>query len=191
MHYSDIRHMQYSDITEPSPFGTRNSLHKLGHFVVWWSMCRLLESLGHISRCGTYSASYQLHTWCAINDALSWLCLAGFICITGIGAITWRRHQMETFSALLVICAGNSSVTGDFPSQRPVTRSFDAFFDRGLNKRFCKQSRRWWFETPSRSLWRHYNHMTVDYPVHWIDVQKWTHMRLEKIIEVSCLAVNF
>ena len=39
----------------------------------------------------------------------------------------WWRHQMETTSALLVICAGNSSVPGEFPAQRPVTRSFDFF----------------------------------------------------------------
>ena len=36
---------------------------------------------------------------------------------------------METFSALLAICAGNSPVSGEFPAQRPVTRSFDVFFD--------------------------------------------------------------
>ena len=36
---------------------------------------------------------------------------------------------METFSALLAICAGNSPVPGEFPTQRPVTRSFDVFFD--------------------------------------------------------------
>ena len=41
----------------------------------------------------------------------------------------WWRHQMETFSALLAFCVGNSPVTGEFPTQRPVTRSFDAFFD--------------------------------------------------------------
>ena len=67
----------------------------------------------------------------------------------------WWRHQMETFSALLALCVGNSPVTGEFPSQRPVTRCFDVFFDLRLNKRFIKQSRRRWFETPSRSLWRH------------------------------------
>ena len=42
---------------------------------------------------------------------------------------------METLSALLVICAGKSSVTGEFPAQRPVTRSFDVFFDLRLNER--------------------------------------------------------
>ena len=40
---------------------------------------------------------------------------------------------METFYALLAICAGNSSVPGDFPTQRPVTRGFDVFFDLRLN----------------------------------------------------------
>ena len=38
---------------------------------------------------------------------------------------SWWCHQMETFCALLAICVGNSPVTGEFPSQRPVTRSFD------------------------------------------------------------------
>ena len=42
---------------------------------------------------------------------------------------------METLSALLAICAGNSPVTGEFPSQRPVTRSFDVFFYLRLNRR--------------------------------------------------------
>ena len=69
----------------------------------------------------------------------------------------WRRHRMETFSALLALCAGNSPVTGEFPSQRPVTRSFDVFLDLRLNKRLSKQSGHQWYETPSRSLWRHCN----------------------------------
>ena len=70
---------------------------------------------------------------------------------------SWWRHQMETFSALLALCAGNSSVTGEFPAQRPVTRSFDVFFICALNNGLSKQSRGWWFETLSRSLWRHGN----------------------------------
>ena len=44
-----------------------------------------------------------------------------------------------------------------FPAQRPVTRSFDIFFDLRLNKRLSKQSWGWWFETPPWSLWRHCN----------------------------------
>ena len=65
--------------------------------------------------------------------------------------------QMETFSALLAICAGNSPVPGEFLAQRPVTRGFDFFFDLHLNKRLSKQSWGWWFETPSCSLWLHCN----------------------------------
>ena len=62
----------------------------------------------------------------------------------------------EKKSALLALCAGKSPVTGEFPSQRPVTRSFDVSFDLRLNKRLSKQS--WgWFESPSRPLWRHCN----------------------------------
>ena len=69
----------------------------------------------------------------------------------------WWRHQMETFFALLALCEGYSPVTDKFTSQRPVRRSFDVFFDLRLNKRLSKQSWGWWFETPSRSLWRHCN----------------------------------
>ena len=42
---------------------------------------------------------------------------------------------MEKFSALLALCVGNSPVTGEFPSQRPVAKSFDVFFDLRLNTR--------------------------------------------------------
>ena len=51
----------------------------------------------------------------------------------------WWRHRMETFSALLTFCAGNSPVTGEFPAQRPVTQSFDVFVDLCQNKRMRKQ----------------------------------------------------
>ena len=59
---------------------------------------------------------------------------------------------METHPALRALC-----VTGEFPSHRPVTRSFGVFFDLRLNRRLSKQPRRWWFETSACSLWRHCN----------------------------------
>ena len=74
-----------------------------------------------------------------------------------IFSYSWWRHQMETFCAFLAICTGNSPVTGDFPAQRPVTRSFDVFFDLRRNKRLSKQWWGWWFETLSRPFWRHCN----------------------------------
>ena len=83
--------------------------------------------------------------------AFSWLPFISML------RLTWWRHQMETFSALLAICAGNSPVPGEFPTQRPVTWSFDVFFHLRLNKRLSKQSWGWWFETISRPLWRHCN----------------------------------
>ena len=52
---------------------------------------------------------------------------------------------------------GEFTCHGEFPAQKPVTRSFDVFFDLGLNKRLGKQSWGWWFETPSCSLLRHCN----------------------------------
>ena len=87
-------------------------------------------------------------------------CTCGYclLCNTyGIWLPTWWCRQMRAFSALLAICAGNSPVTGEFPSQRPVTRTFDVFFDLHLYKQMSKHSWRWWLETPSGSLWRHCN----------------------------------
>ena len=75
----------------------------------------------------------------------------------------WRCHQMETFSASLALCAGNSPVTGEFNSQRSVTWSFDASLICALNKRLSKQSRAWWFHTPSRSCLRHCNGTLFNY----------------------------
>ena len=70
--------------------------------------------------------------------------------IANIVAATWWRHPMETLSASLVICAGNSPVTGEFPSQMPVTRNFDVFFDIRLNKRLV-------ICDAISPLWRHCN----------------------------------
>ena len=83
--------------------------------------------------------------------------LLKFAVISDFYMSSWWRHQMEAFSALLAICAGNSLVPGEFPTQRPVTRSFDVFFDLRLNKWLNKQGWSWWFETLSRPLCCHRN----------------------------------
>ena len=72
----------------------------------------------------------------------------------------WWRHQIETFSALLAICAGIHR-----SPQRPVTQSLDVFFDVRLNKRLSKQSWGWWFETLSRPLWRQLNANKIMYAI--------------------------
>ena len=63
---------------------------------------------------------------------------------------------MEKKSALLVICAGNSPVAGDFLAKASAAE-FDTFFDLRLNERLNKQWWGWWFETPSHPLWGHSN----------------------------------
>ena len=73
--------------------------------------------------------------WCYHDDVIKW------------------KH----FPRYWPFCAGNSPVTGEFPAQRPVTRIFGVFFDLRLNNRLSKQWWGWWFETPSRPLWRHGN----------------------------------
>ena len=106
--------------------------------------------------------SYRFGIW---SQGQTWLLPSSALMLTinnsnirsGVLGATWWRHQMEAFSALLAFCVGNLPVAGEFPAQRPVTRSFDLFFDLRLNKRLSKQSRGWWFETPSRPLWRHFN----------------------------------
>ena len=56
---------------------------------------------------------------------------------------------METFSASPAVCARNSPVPSEFPTQRSMTRSFDIYFDLHPNKRLSKQPWGWWFETTS------------------------------------------
>ena len=72
-------------------------------------------------------------------------------------SLQWRYDGLDGISNNQPHDAGNSPVTGKFPTQRPVTRSFDVFFDLRPNKRLSKHWWGWWFETPSRPLWRHCN----------------------------------
>ena len=84
---------------------------------------------------------------------------------------------MEVFPAFRVLCEGNSSLTDGFSSQRPVTRSYDVYFELRQNERLCKKSRHRWFETLLCSSWCHCN-------VNWLtwkavsiccDPLKWRH----------------
>ena len=122
-----------------------NHVSKRGH---WYHSCFQIKygqgcvvfSFDLISHhCIIYSLSYiycfiSSH-WSLVNHLLSLNCHWGN---------PWWCHQMETFSALLILCVGNSPVTSEFPSQRPVTRSFGIFFDLLLNKCLSKQSWGWW-----------------------------------------------
>ena len=69
----------------------------------------------------------------------------------------WIFTMMTSSNRTLFRGTGRSPATGEFPSHRPVTRSFDVFFDLHRNKRFSKPWWGWWLKTPSRSLRRHCN----------------------------------
>ena len=69
----------------------------------------------------------------ALHWYTNWRCLQSGVSRCRL-CFTWWRHPMETSFALLAICAGNLPVTGEFPAQRPVTQSFDVFFDLRLKK---------------------------------------------------------
>ena len=71
------------------------------------------------------------------------------------GRLIMMTSSNGNISALLAICAGNSPLSGEFPAQRPVTRSSDVYFDLHLNKWLSKQWWCWWFETLLHPLWRH------------------------------------
>ena len=90
------------------------------------------------------------------------------------------------------LCAGNSP--GEFPAQRPVTRSFDVFFDLRLNKRLSEQPWGWWFEMPSWSLWRQCNVqgcLKTWAPTQYKDrlSHVWdTYVRDKTVVRLSCLS---
>ena len=130
----------------------------------YWCVLGISRRDGFVVTCGTGSAfevARGATGVCGVVTVTTLLFTVNIIqaCRRGGGVVilmafsspvAWWRHQMETFSALLAICAGNSPASGEFPAQRPVTRNFDVFFDLRLNK----HSWGWWFETLLCLLWR-------------------------------------
>ena len=102
-----------------------NVIYYLQHAPVWIDTFHIRQK--HIMRHVSPTQKGQDTVWSIMDDRTR---LSSTVCCR----ISWSRHQMETSSALLAICAGNSSVTGEFPAQRPGTRSFDVFFDLRLVK---------------------------------------------------------
>ena len=91
---------------------------------------------------------------------------------------------------------GEFTGPGEFPSQRPVTRTFDVYFDLRLNKRLSKQSWGWWFETLSSPLWRHSNvtamklsKQCIDGPL-WGEIYRWLlDFSLQRTNNVDCFCI--
>ena len=100
------------------------------------------SALTHFTRSELFWRNAYLCIWYRVRLIILSLILFEFainddkiLSVEQIDILPWKRHQVETISALLALCTGNSLVTGEFPSKRPVTRSFDVFFDLRLNKR--------------------------------------------------------
>ena len=82
------------------------------HWLVFWNHLMIMPLSGQEDVTVDELTLVQVMAWCRQGTS-------------HYRSQAWWRHQIETFSALLDICAGNSPVTVEFPSQRPVTRNFD------------------------------------------------------------------
>ena len=80
----------------------------------------------------------------------------------------WNTRTAGSIMTMMTSSNGNifritGHLCGEFTG--PCTKASDAelwcFFYLRLIKRLSKHSRGWWFETPSRSLWRHRNYILV------------------------------
>ena len=121
----------------------------LNNWGVWW----LLASRLPATHVGTPSPEVELSALISCDICSS---LFNFMMTSSNGNI---------FRVTCHLC-GESPFTGKCFAQRPVTRSFDVFFDLRLNERLSKQSWGWWFETPPHPLWCHSN----------IELFLWMHM---------------
>ena len=86
-----------------------------------------------------------------LESVFVWTCVIT-TCLFDLHLLLPLTSLHGTFSVLQVLCEGNPPATGGFLSQKPVTWSFDVFFDLHLNKRLSKQS---------RSLGRHRNVLEI------------------------------
>ena len=82
---------------------------------------------------------------------------SGFVrSVIGGDVIMMTSSNGNIFRVTGPLC-GEFTGPGEFPTQRPVTRSFNVSFDLRLYKWLSKQPWGWWFETLSWSIWRHCN----------------------------------
>ena len=112
------------------------------HYNIWGCICSTGPFKYKWLKGYIYSSCYYRHQIGSIHlshcfHIFPWLC-------------AWDVYHI-IFCHLLYIHSG------DFPAQRPVTRSFDVFCGLRLSKQLNKQLWDWRFEMLSRSLWRHCN----------------------------------
>ena len=92
----------------------------------WIMLLHYISELGSSVFCQhNIRAGYSVAPYLKQDRQHSHPCVTPLLTLRSIMMVSWGRHQMETFSALLVLCEGNPPVASGFLSQRPVTRSFD------------------------------------------------------------------
>ena len=140
--------------------------------IIIWEKCFLTFETHKKS----YNESYQVLT---IAQMLSymitfqvWFCIGKFIYCTNTHTHTYIFATVFSYIKCMMTSSNGNifrvtgplcgifSGPGEFPTQRPVTWSFDVFFDLRLNKRLSKQPWGWWFEMPSWSLWHYCNELS-------------------------------
>ena len=134
-----------------------------------WCIWRVLSKFSAVF-CVTKRQSYIFHHQHLQYTILMWSCVSATERMNTFEfPVSYcRSHHYKIGSNMMTSSNGNIfRVTGhlcgeftgpgEIPTQRPVTRSFDVYFDLRLNKRLHKQPWGWWFETPSWSLWRQCN----------------------------------
>ena len=135
IYFTTIEEQLYNSLEEPNYFTNLPNRYKYSEqSELLWSFCRCNTSsliftidplCPHIFFLEFGSSTWRNKTqFCLYDYTTTQLEIIGDI----YNPETWWRHQMETFSKLLALCAGNSPVTGEFPTERPVTRSFHYFF---------------------------------------------------------------
>ena len=123
-------------------------------FGVFFIYCfRLILIISHISNA---VHKHVINAFRRVDSILSLIDERGFRIGSRFSMTTQSNGNI--FRVTGPLC-GEFTSPGELPTQRPVTQSFDVFFDLRLNKRLSKQSWGWWFETLSRPLWRHLNAM--------------------------------
>ena len=122
---------------------------------VVWGTCDIFSEfvLDLIDSQKEYRPNQVSWIFSKILMATDLLLMVGYFLLSCSYFESWWRHQMEKKSSL-ALCAGNSPVTGEFPSKRPVTRIFGVFF-------ICARANIWVNNRNAGDLRRHRAHYDV------------------------------
>ena len=134
---------------------TEPATHTRQLYILYWH--RKYHTPAECSWNSPNTAYEYFQTWCHVSHDDYYCEQIWFICLCASGLPQWHRGSPQPimtswngniFRVTGPLC-GEFIGPGEFPAQRPVTRSFDVFFDLRPNKRLSKQPWDWWFETPS------------------------------------------